>query len=482
MESRNGWSFEDGHGPSRSANGRSAKTRRWLSDALRLETKCSNCNCQGRAGHTMAAARYVWEEHLHGGSRGTRLRRPLPRKSRALCCRCVAFEDDIAGLGIDLGTARSAVSSASSNGFIATLTVLTDCPIPSKRRLAVTTTSQRALSQRVKDLLMPNNHASRSNQEHSDSSPDSLRTAASSLLASVPEHRALSSPLTTVVAVPSSFTSSQIQAIKTAIKSSSTSSIQIALSRVVREPIAAAIACGFGDGRNFSLGGFSSSSSSSAAANADDTDETVLVFDLGAGTADCAVVDVGRGVYEEIAQRGSTSLGGLDFDKRVAQLIARRSGSDGHVSEHLARSAKEDACMRGRSTLTINNCDSITITAEDIDIECADLVDQCADLVHKTLVDAREEGCLANKRLDGAVVLGGGSAMQSVRNAVESAADVSAKNAADDDGIISRGAAVIAGVAAGVINRQNAINLDENATSEDMESLLKLIESIEDGV
>lgn len=420
-----------------------------------------------------------WRHHCRG------------RKLTQSWKRTEAQRSEIRGIGFDIGTARSASSYVSHDGLVHTHRVLTDLPVIYKREVpanqnasshsrtpeaaAVSSLSwlQRWLEPVRRAVQKQRGSGSavtvHDHEEADKSVLDAIATVACSLCEGALDITAATDARAhAVIALPSGFSTSQNNAVVQAVESALPA---VQVDRVIREPIAAAVACGFGTGK----GSFSE-------------EQAVLVFDLGAGTADCAVVDVGRGVYEEIAQAGDTALGGVDFDTRIAFLILQRAGASapeselGHDLLTQARQVKEAACSEGSCTCEYNNI-SITLTESDISVVCADLVHRCSELVQQTLASAMQQLWEQEGRdgLDGAVVVGGGANMRAVVQAVEAAAGMGATWASSDESTVAQGAAILAGVTAGAIERNDAITLDEGATSDDMAALLTVIEELEQG-
>ena len=214
-----------------------------------------------------------------------------------------------------------------------------------------------------------------------------------------------------VITVPAYFNDSQRQATKDAGKIAG-----VEVLRIINEPTAASLAYGFEKKSN----------------------ETILVFDLGGGTFDVSVLEVGDGVFEVLSTSGDTHLGGDDFDKRVVDFLADDFKKNEGVDLRNDRQALQRLTEAGEkakielSTLpqTAINLPFITATAEGpkhIDTTltrakfeeiCSDLLDRCKTPVQTALKDAK----LQMSEVDEIILVGGSTRIPAVISIAESIA------------------------------------------------------------
>jgi actin-like ATPase involved in cell morphogenesis len=214
-----------------------------------------------------------------------------------------------------------------------------------------------------------------------------------------------------VITVPAYFNDSQRQATKDAGKIAG-----VEVLRIINEPTAASLAYGFDKKAN----------------------ETILVFDLGGGTFDVSVLEVGDGVFEVLSTAGDTHLGGDDFDKRVVDFLAEDFKKNEGIDLRKDRQALQRLTEAGEkakielSTLpqTAINLPFITATAdgpkhidttltrakfEDI---CSDLLDRCKTPVQTALKDAK----LQISEVDEIILVGGSTRIPAVISIAETIA------------------------------------------------------------
>lgn len=185
-----------------------------------------------------------------------------------------------------------------------------------------------------------------------------------------------------VITVPAYFNDSQRQATKDAGKIAG-----LEVLRIINEPTAASLAYGIEKKAN----------------------ETILVFDLGGGTFDVSILEVGDGVFEVLSTSGDTHLGGDDFDKRIVDFLAadfqRNEGidlrKDRQALQRLTEAAEKAKIELSSLSQTNINLPFITATADGpkhIDTQltrakfedmCSDLLDRCKRPVEQALRDAK---------------------------------------------------------------------------------------------
>ena len=252
-------------------------------------------------------------------------------------------------------------------------------------------------------------------------------------LKSIAETR-LRRPVTkAVITVPANFNDNQRQATKDAGRIAG-----LEVLRIINEPTAAALAYGFGKGLT----------------------QQVAIYDLGGGTFDISVLEIGRDVFEVLATCGDTFLGGDDFDDRLIDLLAEefleKEGvnlrNDPFALEKLkvaAESAKktlsEDdeveiripdviAAPDGSGNLSIEH----RLATEDFSV----LVDDLVQRTFKVCDEALQHAGLVARDLDGVILVGGPTRLPVIREAVRKYFQQEPRNDVDPDQVVAMGAAI----------------------------------------
>ncbi|OKH56277.1 molecular chaperone DnaK [Calothrix sp. HK-06] len=241
-----------------------------------------------------------------------------------------------------------------------------------------------------------------------------------------------------VITVPAYFNDSQRQATKDAGKIAG-----IEVLRIINEPTAASLAYGFDKKSN----------------------ETILVFDLGGGTFDVSVLEVGDGVFEVLATSGDTHLGGDDFDKKIVDFLAeefrRAEGidlrKDKQALQRLTEAAEKAKIELSSVTQAEINLPFITATQDGpkhldttltrarFEELCSDLIDRCRIPVENALRDAK----LSKTDIDEVVLVGGSTRIPAVQQLVKTALGKDPNQTVNPDEVVAVGAAIQAGVLAG---------------------------------
>ena len=244
-----------------------------------------------------------------------------------------------------------------------------------------------------------------------------------------------------VVTVPAYFNESQRQA---TIDAGKIAGLEIL--RIVNEPTAASLAYGLDKKNN----------------------ETILVFDLGGGTFDVSILDVGDGVFEVVSTTGDTNLGGDDFDKLLVNWILedfkKRENidltSDPQALQRLTEAsekAKIELSTALKTKIYLPFITSSTTGPKHIDVEltreifenlCKDLVDRCRFPVEQALIDAKRD----KSKINQVVLVGGSTRMPMVRELVKSLLDKELSESVNPDEVVAIGAAIQAGIIVGEIN------------------------------
>jgi chaperone protein DnaK len=261
-----------------------------------------------------------------------------------------------------------------------------------------------------------------------------------------------------VITVPAYFNDSQRQATKDAGRIAG-----VDVLRIINEPTAASLAYGFDKKKN----------------------ETILVFDLGGGTFDVSILEVGDGVFEVLSTAGDTHLGGDDFDKRIVDWLANEFKSaegidvlkDAQALQRLTESAEKAKIELSNLTQTSISLPFITATAEGpkhIDTTltrakfeelCSDLFDRCRGPVTRALEDAK----LSIKDLQEVVLVGGSTRIPGVQQLVKQMTGKDPNVTVNPDEVVALGAAVQAGVLSGEVG--NIVLLDVSPLSLGLETL-----------
>ena len=249
------------------------------------------------------------------------------------------------------------------------------------------------------------------------------------------------SPITqAVITVPAYFNDAQRQATKDAGKIAG-----LEVLRIINEPTAAALAYGL-DKTN--------------------KDEKILVFDLGGGTFDVSILELGDGVFEVAATAGDNQLGGDDWDHRVIDWLADKFAADNggidlrqdKMALQRLKEAAEKAKMELSSTTQANvNLPFITADAtgpKHLDYTLAraeferitkDLLDRCRKPVEQALRDAS----MSQGDIDEVILVGGSTRMPAVQELVKSMTGKQPNMSVNPDEVVAMGAAVQGGVLAG---------------------------------
>ena len=272
----------------------------------------------------------------------------------------------------------------------------------------------------------------------------------------------------TVITVPAYFNDAQRQATKDAGKIAGLNVL-----RIINEPTAAALAYGLDKKKN----------------------ERILVFDLGGGTFDVSILDVGDGVFEVRATSGDTHLGGDDFDKRIVDWVAeeflKSNGidlrKDRQALQRLTEAAEKAKIELSGTVETTISLPFVTadangpkhletkLTRAKFEQLTADLVERCVGPVKQALADAK----IGERELDEVILVGGATRMPAVQALVRRLTGGKEPNqSVNPDEVVAVGAAIQAGVLAGEV--KGVVLLDVTPLSLGLETLggvmTKLIE------
>ena len=280
-------------------------------------------------------------------------------------------------------------------------------------------------------------------------------------------------PWPAVLAVPARFTDPQRQATLAAAEAAG-----LQVLRLINEPTAAALAYGFGceeAGARGSRGGDEEEEEA--------REELVLVFDLGGGTLDVSLLDVGGGVFDVLASSGDARLGGDDFDAEVARWMAELGGapapSAGGGAALLAVAEAAKVALSDDEAVAVQLPGAaagapLTLTRAAMEARCAPLLQRCAVPVRAVFEEARRDGggAVAPSDLAAVLLVGGATRMPAVRALVRQLTGREPLTGVDPDEVVALGCAVQAAALTGQLRRGEAILLDETPDSDDFVALL----------
>ena len=261
-----------------------------------------------------------------------------------------------------------------------------------------------------------------------------------------------------VITVPAYFNDSQRQATKDAGKIAG-----LEVLRIINEPTAASLAYGLDRKSN----------------------ETILVFDLGGGTFDVSILEVGDGVFEVLATSGDTHLGGDDFDKKIVDFLAAEFQKlegidlrkDKQALQRLTEAAEKAKIELSSVTQAEINLPFITATQDGpkhlemtltrakFEELCADLIDRCRIPVEQALKDAK----VAKSAIDEVVLVGGSTRIPAIKDVVKRTLDKDPNETVNPDEVVAIGAAIQGGVLAGEV--KDILLLDVTPLSLGVETL-----------
>lgn len=261
-----------------------------------------------------------------------------------------------------------------------------------------------------------------------------------------------------VITVPAYFNDSQRTATKDAGRIAG-----LEVLRIINEPTAASLAYGFEKKNN----------------------ETILVFDLGGGTFDVSVLEVGDGVFEVLSTSGDTHLGGDDFDKRIVDWLAGNFKNDEGIDllkdkqalQRLTEAAEKAKMELSSLTQTNMSLPFITATADGpkhiettltrakFEELCSDLLDRLRTPVDNALRDAK----LQFKDIDEVILVGGSTRIPAVQELVKKMTGKDPNVTVNPDEVVALGAAVQAGVLSGDVS--DIVLLDVTPLSLGLETL-----------
>ena len=261
-----------------------------------------------------------------------------------------------------------------------------------------------------------------------------------------------------VITVPAYFNDSQRQATMDAGKIAG-----VEVLRIINEPTAASLAYGLDKKQN----------------------ETILVFDLGGGTFDVSILEVGDGIFEVLATAGDTNLGGDDFDNVLVNWLINDFkekegidlGDDIQALQRLTEAAEKAKIELSTVDKTTIHLPFITadktgpkhieqeLTREIFEKLCENLISRCRIPVEKALSDAR----LDKSDINEVVLVGGSTRIPAIQELVESLTGKKPNQSVNPDEVVAIGAAIQAGILAGEV--KDILLLDVTPLSLGVETL-----------
>ena len=244
-----------------------------------------------------------------------------------------------------------------------------------------------------------------------------------------------------VITVPAYFNDAQRQATKNA-----GTIIGLDVKRIINEPTAAALAYGV-DKEN---------------------EQKIMVYDLGGGTFDVSILDIGDGVFEVLSTNGNTRLGGDDFDQKIIDFLVAEFKKDSGIDlsgDKMAMQRLKEAAEKAKielSGMTTSNINLPFITADatgpkhlDVTLTRAKFNELTADLVEATMVPVRkamQDAGLNADQIDKVLLVGGSSRIPAVQEALKKFINKEPHKGINPDECVAIGAAIQAGVLGGDVS------------------------------
>ncbi|GEK33300.1 molecular chaperone DnaK [Kurthia sibirica] len=262
-----------------------------------------------------------------------------------------------------------------------------------------------------------------------------------------------------VITVPAYFNDAQRQATKDAGKIAG-----LEVERIINEPTAAALAYGL---------------------EKMDIDQKVLVFDLGGGTFDVSILELGDGVFEVLATAGDNKLGGDDFDQVIIDYLVAEFKKENGVDlskDKMALQRLKDAAEKAKKELSGVTSTQISlpfITAGEagplhleISLSRAKFNEITADLVERTMIPTRQalkDAGLSASDIDQVILVGGSTRIPAVQEAVQKTTGKEPHKGVNPDEVVAMGAAVQGGVLTGDV--KDVVLLDVTPLSLGIETM-----------
>jgi len=261
-----------------------------------------------------------------------------------------------------------------------------------------------------------------------------------------------------VITVPAYFSDAQRQATKDAGKIAG-----LEVLRIINEPTAAALAYGLDK----------------------DTDQKIMVYDLGGGTFDVSILEIGDGVFEVLATSGNNKLGGDDFDQKIIDYLAAEFQKENGIdlkTDKMALQRLKEAAEKAKIELSgvmSSNVNLPFITADatgpkhlDITLTRQKFNELTADLIEKTMIptqNAISDAGISPAEIDKVLLVGGSSRIPAVQEAVQRLIGKEPHKGINPDECVAIGAAIQAGVLSGDV--EDLVLLDVTPLSLGIETM-----------
>jgi molecular chaperone DnaK len=262
-----------------------------------------------------------------------------------------------------------------------------------------------------------------------------------------------------VITVPAYFNDAQRQATKDAGKIAG-----LEVERIINEPTAAALAYGL---------------------DKQEENQTILVYDLGGGTFDVSILELGDGVFEVKATSGNNKLGGDDFDKRIMDYIVAEFKKENGIdlsNDKMAMQRIKDAAEKAKKDLSGVTSTQIslpflsqgsegplhldlTLTRAKFEELCHDLFESTLEPVRKAMSDAK----LTKNDIDKVILVGGSTRIPKVQELIKNELGKEPSKGVNPDEVVAMGAAIQGGVLTGDVN--DVVLLDVTPLSLGIETL-----------
>lgn len=262
-----------------------------------------------------------------------------------------------------------------------------------------------------------------------------------------------------VITVPAYFNDAQRQATKDAGKVAG-----LEVERIINEPTAAAIAYGI---------------------DKQDKNQKILVYDLGGGTFDVSVLEIGDGVYEVLATAGNNKLGGDDFDERIIDYLVSEFKKENGIDlsqDKMALQRLKDAAEKAKKDLSSAVTTNISLpfitqgSAGPLHLEKSltrakfeELISDLVESTRKQVQDALKEAKLSSSELDKVLLVGGSTRIPCVQELVKKETGKEPSKEVNPDEVVAMGAAIQGGVLTGEVD--DLVLLDVTPLSLGIETL-----------
>ncbi|AYF54505.1 molecular chaperone DnaK [Clostridium novyi] len=354
-------------------------------------------------------------------------------------------------IGIDLGTTNSCVSVMEGGSPVVIPSAEGSRTTPSVvafkedgERLVGQVAKRQAITNPDKTIISIKRHMGtdyRVNVDGKEYSPEEISAMILQKLKADAEAYLGETVTEAVITVPAYFNDSERQATKNAGKIAG-----LDVKRIINEPTAASLAYGL---------------------DKMDKNQKIFVYDLGGGTFDVSILELGDGVFEVKATNGNTKLGGDDFDQKIMDYIAETFKSENGIDlrndkmalQRLKEAAEKAKIELSSSTKTNINLPFITADATgpkhiDMDLTRAKFEEISADLVQATIEPMKKalaDAELTINDIDKIVLVGGSTRIPAVQEAVKKFTGKEPSKGVNPDEVVAMGAAVQAGVLTGEV-------------------------------